>query len=183
MSRQGRLWTRLVPGVALLALGACTGTVQENLGLGKRSPDEFQVVRRAPLTLPPDYSLRPPEPGAAPSSTQDTSAQAREILTRQPAPPVDTQQSPVETALLAQSPVTAEPGIREILVAENSELLDIDANRFLFILNFQRRAMEPDANVLNPVAEAQRLKSIEPAGSVVTLRTGSEPLAPIGPVP
>lgn len=183
MSRHGRMRTRLVLGTALLALTACSGTVQENLGLGKNQPDEFQVVRRAPLTLPPDYSLRPPEPGAPPPSTQDASAQARELLTRQPTPPVDTQQSSVEQALLAQSPVQAEPGIREILVAENSELLNIDANRFLFILNFQRRAMEPEANVLNPVAEAQRLRSVEPATSVVTLRTGSEPLPPAGPVP
>jgi hypothetical protein len=183
MSRQGRLPTRLALGAALLALTACSGTVQESLGLGKNQPDEFQVVRRAPLTLPPDYSLRPPDPGAPPTSTQDTSAQAREILTRQPAPPVETQQSSAEAALLAQSPVQAEPGIRQILVAENSELLDIDASRFLFILNFQRRAMEPDANVLNPVAEAQRLRGVTATGSVVTLRTGSEPLAPVGPVP
>ena len=28
-------------------------------------PDEFAVVTRAPLSLPPDYGLRPPRPGAA----------------------------------------------------------------------------------------------------------------------
>lgn len=33
----------------LLGLGACgKGTVQNALGMGKRSPDEFRVVSRAP---------------------------------------------------------------------------------------------------------------------------------------
>lgn len=31
---------------------------------GSNSPDEFRVVKKAPLVVPPDYSLRPPEPGA-----------------------------------------------------------------------------------------------------------------------
>ena len=142
----------------LLALTACSGTVQENLGLGKSQPDEFQVVRRAPLTLPPDYSLRPPEPGAPPPAAQDTSSQAREILTGQPPPPVRDGTEPDRDALLAQSPVQAEPGIRETIIAEDRELMNIDASRFLFILDFQRRAMTPAPNVLDPVAEAQRLK-------------------------
>lgn len=33
-----------------------------NLG-GSTSPDEFRVVKKAPLVVPPDYNLRPPEPG------------------------------------------------------------------------------------------------------------------------
>ena len=53
--------------VSLIAAGAvlagCEAT-KETLGLTKRSPDEFQVVSRAPLSLPPDYNLRPPTPGA-----------------------------------------------------------------------------------------------------------------------
>ncbi|MEM7328127.1 MAG: DUF3035 domain-containing protein [Pseudomonadota bacterium] len=31
---------------------------------GSNSPDEFRVVKKAPLVIPPDYSLRPPEAGA-----------------------------------------------------------------------------------------------------------------------
>jgi hypothetical protein len=48
-------------GAAVL-LGGCEG-VRDSLGLGKNPPDEFQVVSRAPLSLPPDYALRPPAPG------------------------------------------------------------------------------------------------------------------------
>ena len=46
-----------------LVLGACGG-VRDTLGLAKRSPDEFTVVRKAPLSMPPDFNLRPPTPGA-----------------------------------------------------------------------------------------------------------------------
>ena len=88
---------------AVAALSGCSGTVQDSLGLGKRQPDEFQVVRRAPLILPPDYSLRPPAPGTTGPVNQDTSAQAEEILTGQPRVPIETAQSQGELALLEQS--------------------------------------------------------------------------------
>ncbi len=43
-------------GSAFLALTACNST-------GPRTPDEFRVVTLSPLTIPPEYSLRPPAPG------------------------------------------------------------------------------------------------------------------------
>src|SRR3546814_3783949 len=72
----------IVAGLAL-AVSACGG-FRENLGLTKQSPDEFRVVSRAPLTLPPDYNLRPPEPGA-------------------PRPQVGTPSQPAERAVFANS--------------------------------------------------------------------------------
>ena len=50
--------------ILLLAgiLAGCGGT-RKMLGLEKTSPDEFLVVKRAPLSLPPNYELRPPKPG------------------------------------------------------------------------------------------------------------------------
>jgi hypothetical protein len=47
----------------VLVVGGCSG-VRDTLGLGKNAPDEFSVVKKAPLILPPDYKLRPPRPGA-----------------------------------------------------------------------------------------------------------------------
>lgn len=43
-------------------LAGC-GSTSKALGLNKASPDEFRVVAKAPLVIPPDYSLRPPKPG------------------------------------------------------------------------------------------------------------------------
>ncbi len=53
--------------VALLTAAAATtsgcASLQRSMGQGKIVPDEFRVVTSAPLTLPPEYSLRPPRPG------------------------------------------------------------------------------------------------------------------------
>lgn len=68
--------------VAILALGGCArGSVQEALGLGKRAPDEFAVVKRAPLIVPPEYDLRPPDPGAPRPNIGRTADQARIAMT------------------------------------------------------------------------------------------------------
>ena len=177
MIHVGRWRAALAFGALLGLLGACGGTVQENLGLGKRSPDEFQVVRRAPLILPPDYTLRPPTPGAPPVANQDTATQAEQILTGQSRIPTDSRQSQGELALVSQSQVQAEPNIRQLLAAEDAELVNVDDSRFLFILNFQREAMQEQPNVLDPVAEARRLQAASADGGVITQRTGSQPLA------
>jgi hypothetical protein len=67
---------------SVLLLGACAkGTVQDALGMGKRAPDEFAVVKRAPLIVPPEYDLRPPDPGAPRPNVGTTSDQARVALT------------------------------------------------------------------------------------------------------
>jgi hypothetical protein len=48
--------------LATAALGGCE-SASRAFGVTKVTPDEFRVVTKAPLTLPPDFSLRPPAPG------------------------------------------------------------------------------------------------------------------------
>ena len=48
--------------VGALIVTGCDGA-REAIGIGKQSPDEFAIVTRAPLSMPPDYGLRPPQPG------------------------------------------------------------------------------------------------------------------------
>lgn len=50
----------LTTGISLIALGACSSLAGE-----RRTPDEFKVVTKAPLSVPPEYALRPPAPGQA----------------------------------------------------------------------------------------------------------------------
>jgi hypothetical protein len=54
-----------VASAALLAATALAGcnSLSKSLGMAKVTPDEFRVVTKAPLTVPPDFSLRPPAPG------------------------------------------------------------------------------------------------------------------------
>jgi hypothetical protein len=72
-------------GVAGLALCGC-GSASKALGVGKNSPDEFRVVARAPLVVPPDYSLRPPAPGQPrPQELQPETAAHAALLGQQEA--------------------------------------------------------------------------------------------------
>lgn len=67
-------------GLAMLLLSGCSGDAGKILGLEKEAPDEFAVVSRAPLSLPPDYGLRPPEPGAARPQEQTPRGVAEDVV-------------------------------------------------------------------------------------------------------
>jgi hypothetical protein len=61
-------------------------------------------------------------------------------------------------------------------LSENSELTQLDESRFLFILDFQRRAMAEGRgfdNPLDPEAEAARLEAEGLSERVITRRVGS----------
>ncbi|MGB3625817.1 MAG: DUF3035 domain-containing protein [Henriciella sp.] len=55
---------------ALLASGGCS--IFGNNG-GPAGPDEFRVVTKAPLSVPPEYSLRPPAAGTSVPAEADPS--------------------------------------------------------------------------------------------------------------
>ena len=49
----------------LVLLPGCSGTdITRTFGLVRDAPDEFTVTTRAPLSMPPDSTLRAPRPGA-----------------------------------------------------------------------------------------------------------------------
>jgi hypothetical protein len=64
-------------GAALLS--ACSD-FKQMIGLDPTMPDEFAVDSRAPLTIPPDFNLRPPEPGAPRPQEESTEKQAEQII-------------------------------------------------------------------------------------------------------
>lgn len=53
----------LVSSLVLVTTTACGSGVRQALGAERTTPDEFRVVTIAPLTVPPEYALRPPQPG------------------------------------------------------------------------------------------------------------------------
>jgi predicted small secreted protein len=90
-------------------LGGC-GQIRGALGYDKDAPDEFQVVARAPLALPPNYDLRPPEPGTArPQELSPTDAAAQRILGRRAAPQATTSTSSVFGTSMSGPTVQAAP--------------------------------------------------------------------------
>ena len=62
-----------------LALMGCE-SVREATGAAKVAPDEFTVLTKAPLVIPPDYNLRPPQPGIASRNELDADDQGRAAL-------------------------------------------------------------------------------------------------------
>lgn len=91
--------TLLVLGMALSGCGSS--------GLFNRDrPDEFAVSRQAPLVIPPDFSLAPPNPGAPRPQDNDASSQALDALFGGPAP-----RSAVEKDALGRAGASA-AGIR-----------------------------------------------------------------------
>jgi hypothetical protein len=55
-------------------------SASRSLGLTKVTPDEFRVVTKAPLVLPPDYALRPPAPGEPRAQELQPESAARTAL-------------------------------------------------------------------------------------------------------
>jgi len=76
-------FNRVITAAALAATGltlAACGHTKEALGLTKVTPDEFRVVTKAPLVVPPDYALRPPAPGEPRPQELQPESQARLAL-------------------------------------------------------------------------------------------------------
>ena len=75
-----RAFLLAVASVALLiALPGCTG-FRRAIGLDQVGPDEFAVESRAPLTIPPDFDLRPPQPGASRPQEATAADRARKAI-------------------------------------------------------------------------------------------------------
>jgi hypothetical protein len=74
---------RVIVACALLAAAGVSGcgSTKKALGMTKVTPDEFRVVAKAPLVVPPDYGLRPPSPGEPrPQELQPESAARSALL-------------------------------------------------------------------------------------------------------
>ena len=159
--------TRLLvlAATALLAasLAGCS-SLRNTFGVERGGPDEFTVVRQAPLTLPPDYNLRPPQPGVPRPQEGTAQAQARSAVVGSQSGLVVgsglgsvSSQSSGEAALLQQAGAAQiDPSIRDTLNQEAG--FDTVDRGFLEGLIFWRKP-EPAGDVVDPEAEAARLKT------------------------
>jgi hypothetical protein len=72
-----------LPAVAFvlagLTLSACED-FKKAVGIERTSPDEFAVESRAPLTIPPDFDLRPPAPGSPRPQEVSSTNKAQDIV-------------------------------------------------------------------------------------------------------
>ena len=115
-----------------LSLGACAN-VRQSIGLTKVTPDEFLTVSTAPLTVPPEYGLRPPAPGQPRPQELAPESAARQILLGQRQAIT---RSPGEQILVAQAGGDrADPLARYVVDDEFGDLSHKEenwANRIMF---------------------------------------------------
>lgn len=73
---------KVLLGCAVLGIvvGGCD-SVRNTLGLDHYQPDEMQAGVNPPLTQPPHFKLRPPQPGAPSPVEKDAAQEAKDALT------------------------------------------------------------------------------------------------------
>jgi hypothetical protein len=154
---------------AALSLSACEST-KEQLGLNRQSPDEFAVIKRAPLEMPPSYTLRPPTPGAARPQEQKSQEQARTVVFGSGEEQRAAAPAGAESAILQKAGTDiAQPDIRTTVDRETALLEPKEkpvAQKLLGITLGDDG--EKPASIVDAQGEAERLKRNREEGKPVT---------------
>jgi hypothetical protein len=160
-------------GVAIAALSV-TGcsSIGKAAGVSKKTPDEFNVVTKAPLVIPPEYALRPPAVGAELPRELDAGNRGRTILFGQ-----DTGQtaSAGEKALVSEAgAMAADADIRTRVDYADARIIRKNSGIVDQVLNFvplSNTKTDADGNPLDAEAEAARLKQLDTVNSATGGRT------------
>ncbi len=161
----------LTAGVGLggLGLAGCSSTAKA-LGMTKVTPDEFRVVTKAPLVVPPDYALRPPTPGQPrPQELQPETAARNALLGQRDA----LARSDGEKLLAAKAGADrADPLVRYVVDDEFGALAHKEPSFADRVMFWRKPAAKAGAATtaaqagaetpapVDPVAEAARVKSL-----------------------
>ena len=174
--------TRVALAALLLGAAGLAGcqTASRAFGLAKVTPDEFRVVTKAPLTLPPDYSLRPPAPGEPrPQELQPESA-ARQALEGQREADV---RSDGEKLFVARAGADrADPLVRYVVDDEFGDLAHKDKSFADYVLFWRHGQPSTPPNALgdpnqaapiDPAVEEKRVAALTGGRTVVIERRSS----------
>jgi len=154
----------------VILLSGCD-KAKKALGQTKEAPDEFAVFQRAPLSLPPDYRLKPPKPGSArPQAVKprDRAAQALGILEHTQLQSTKTRDplrslSPGELSVLQLTGATnSDPSIRMKIDRETGIMVTASesfTDKVTFWQNPSKFGMAVD-----PAKEAKRIRKNQALG-------------------
>lgn len=162
-------------GIALVAslaitLSACE-SAKKIMSRPKDAPDEFVVYQRPPLSLPPEFSLRPPGSGAGPQAISPAD-QARAALLQQTPQRRNQQADPNLSdglnAIMAKTGAsTADPAIREVVNAETT-LLSKEDQRLADKMIFWVDDKPFEGTVVDAEKEQQRIRENQALGKPIT---------------
>ncbi len=160
----------VITGAAILALSlsGCGGGdgIREALGYTKDAPDEFTIVTKAPLVVPPDFSLRPPRPGAPSPREAQPEALAESLLLGSHSSATTANKG--EQVLLAKAGATrADSNIRNV-IDEETRSLKAKQDTFTNDVLFWKNPGDPSTRTVDATGEAKRLRQNEALGLPVT---------------
>lgn len=170
----------LASALCALWLSGCGTPVGDVLGFERSDetgPDEFSVVTRAPLTLPPDFGLRPPSESGEDATRTSARSSARSAILGEKLSAREQQrlaqariqqgQSPSEVALLSEAnALNSDPAVRSIL-EEESDAIAQESDTFVNQIIFWKELGQPGA-VVDATEEARRLQENANLGLPVT---------------
>jgi hypothetical protein len=173
--RRFSLAALLAAGALAVGLSGCSDGMKKQLGLGKNPPDEFKVAERAPLSIPPKFKLRPPQPGAGRPQEESPREKAEvAVFTREGARGDGAQAfadtpslSPGERRLLAKAGAGEVPEDIRQLVSREAERR-VEANRTLVDKLIFWREPQPVGTVVDPTEEARRIRENQALGEELT---------------
>ena len=154
---------RVIVATALIAATGLAGCVSTRnaLGMNKVTPDEFRVVTKAPLVVPPDFALRPPAPGKPrPQELQPESAARTALLGARESQV----RSDGEKDLVAKAGAEkADPLIRYVVDDEFGDVAHKDksfADRVMFWRSDKPAAQQAIPAPVDATAEQQRITGL-----------------------
>jgi hypothetical protein len=174
--RSRQLLHLVLLGLTAAGMAGCD-TIRDAAGQTKDSPDEFAVVTKAPLVMPPDFSLRPPAAGAAPTNQiAPTQAAQAALFTADPATVAASLPATMSTGeryLLVKAGVqNADPAIRQEIASDAGATRAADdsfTNNLLFGSSTPSAGTAVDAD-----AEARRIDA-QKAGGAATPAPNAPP--------
>lgn len=163
-----KVLTSFVLVTAALSIAACQKT-KEQFDFSKKAPDEFAVVKRAPLEMPPTFDVVPPRPGAPRPQEQATDQLARDAILGEDARKSLAKQTGVtegEAVLLQKTgAASASPAIRAQVDKETAEIIKDETPGIDTLKKMVgQKTQEPNIEVVDPVAETNRIKQNKAQG-------------------
>ena len=146
--------------LTLLSISLCAcSNPRKSLGLTNKAPDEFKVVKNAPLEMPSSYTLPPPRPGAPRPQERAVTDQVKQSLLGQNATQSNTP-TQAEALLLQQAgAANAKSDIRTVIDSEKGRVNESNQSVAKRLLGIGGESEE--AAVLNAQEEAERLKNMQ----------------------
>jgi len=159
----------LTVGVMFISVGALSAceTASRALSGEKKAPDEFAVFARPPLSLPPEFNLRPPTPNQKAKRGRSPESLAREALLGKSADTQPNASDGVQSLLENTGANKASPEIRKI-ISEESTIVAQEDDLFINKLIFWVDDKPYEGRVIDPNKEQKRLQENQALGKPVT---------------